>query len=124
MKICLPTVLLALVTAAFTISCSDSGNGEATDTQTVKTVVTEDATDEQPHPGEAPYQANCATCHDQVMYKAPSRFFVSTMGAKNILKAMNGGLMSQQAANISAQDRRAIAEYWMMNTLPATAWMM
>ncbi|MCH7507033.1 MAG: PQQ-binding-like beta-propeller repeat protein [Proteobacteria bacterium] len=111
MKICVPTVLLALLTAAFTISCSDSGNGEAPEAGTMETVVAEDVTAEQPHPGEAPYQANCAACHDQVMYKAPSRFFVSMMGAQNILKAMNGGLMSKQAANISAQDRRAIAEY-------------
>ena len=77
MKICLPTVLLALVTAAITVSRSDSGNGEATATQTVETVVAEDVTAEQPHPGEAPYQANCAACHDQVMYKAPSRLFLS-----------------------------------------------
>lgn len=111
MKICVPTVLLALLTAAFTISCSDSGNGEAPEAETMETVVAEDVTAEQPHPGEAPYLANCAACHDQVMYKAPSRFFVSMMGAQNILKAMNGGLMSQQAANLSAQDRRAIAEY-------------
>ena len=55
--------------------------------------------------------ANCAICHDQALYKAPSRLFVSMMGTKNILTAMNGGLMSSQAANISAQDRRAIAEY-------------
>ena len=45
MKICLPTVLLALLVTAFTVSCSDSGNGEATDTQTVETVVAEDVTD-------------------------------------------------------------------------------
>ena len=111
MKICVPTVLLALLAAAFTISCSDSGDGGAPETGTMETVVAEDVTAEQPHPGEAPYQANCAACHDQVMYKAPSRFFVSMMGAQNILQAMNGGLMSKQAATISAQDRRAIAEY-------------
>ncbi|MCH8227327.1 MAG: hypothetical protein IIC63_02805, partial [Proteobacteria bacterium] len=73
MKICVPTVLLALLTAAFTISCSDSGNGEAPEAGTMETVVAEDVTAEQPHPGEAPYLANCAACHDQVMYKAPSR---------------------------------------------------
>lgn len=105
MKICLHVVLPALLTAALTISCSDSGSGGASET------VAEDVTVEQPHPGEAPYQANCANCHDDVMYKAPSRLFVSMIGAQNILNAMNGGLMSEQAANISAQDRRAIAEY-------------
>ena len=66
---------------------------------------------QKPHPGEAPYQAYCASCHDQVMYKAPSRFFLGMMGAQNILNSMNGGIMSEQAAEISAGDRRAIAEY-------------
>ncbi|MEE8338921.1 MAG: PQQ-binding-like beta-propeller repeat protein [Xanthomonadales bacterium] len=99
------TVLLALLAAAWTISCSDSGSGGSSET------VAEDATVGQPHLGEAPYQANCANCHDEVMYKAPSRFFLSMVGAQNILNAMNSGLMSEQAANISAQDRRAIAEY-------------
>ncbi len=111
MKICVHTALFAIITVAFTLSCSDSGNGEAPDAGTMEAVVAEDVTAEQPHPGEAPYTANCAFCHDQVVYKAPSRLFVSMMGAQNILKAMNGGLMSEQAANISAQDRRAIAEY-------------
>jgi polyvinyl alcohol dehydrogenase (cytochrome) len=63
------------------------------------------------HPGEALYQANCAACHDEAMYKAPSRLFIGMMGSSNILHAMNEGLMSQQAADIDATGRRAIAEY-------------
>lgn len=63
------------------------------------------------HPGEALYLKHCAACHDQAMYKAPSRLFVSMMGAHNILQAMNGGLMAQQAAAIDEPGRRAIAEY-------------
>jgi len=45
------------------------------------------------------------------MYKAPSRFFVSMMGAQNILNSMNVGMMSEQATQLSAEDRRAVAEY-------------
>ena len=46
-----------------------------------------------------------------LMYKAPSRLFIGMTGAQNILDAINGGIMSEQAANISAEDRRAIAEF-------------
>jgi polyvinyl alcohol dehydrogenase (cytochrome) len=117
MKIRALTILLAILTAALTISCMDSGSGGAAETGTTADALaesaeaTEPAAADPPHPGEAPYQAHCANCHDQVMYKAPSRFFVSLMGAKNILDAMNDGLMSEQAANLSAGDRRAVAEY-------------
>ncbi len=61
--------------------------------------------------GETLYQTNCAACHDQALYKAPSRLFIGMMGAANILHSMNEGPMSQQAAGIDAAGRRAIAEY-------------
>ena len=121
MKICAHTVFLALLAVAFTVSCSDSGSGGTPEAGISETAMAEqaettepvaaDTAADPPHPGAAPYQANCANCHDEVMYKAPSRFFISLIGAQNILNAMNGGLMSVQAANISADDRRAIAEY-------------
>ena len=63
------------------------------------------------HPGEAAYMENCAGCHDQAVYKAPSRLFVSMMGAKNILAAMENGLMAEQASTLDAETRRAVAEY-------------
>jgi len=64
-----------------------------------------------PAPGEALYLAHCAQCHDQVLYKAPSRLFIGMLGPANILNALNGGLMSEQAAAIDADGRVAIAEY-------------
>ena len=63
------------------------------------------------HPGEAPYMENCATCHDQAMYKAPSRVFLGMMGPRNVLAALDNGLMSEQGASLDADTRKAIAEY-------------
>ncbi len=47
----------------------------------------------EPHPGEALYTANCANCHDEPFYKAPSRLFLSALGPKNILAVLNDGAM-------------------------------
>jgi len=66
---------------------------------------------EAPHPGEAVYMEKCASCHDQAMYKAPSRLFIGMMGPVNILTSMNEGVMKEQALTIDQDGRRAIAEY-------------
>lgn len=63
------------------------------------------------HPGEAPYKASCAACHDQPFYKAPSRLKISRLRPQAILRAMNEGVMQPQAANLSLSQREAIAEY-------------
>ena len=64
-----------------------------------------------PHPGESVYLDNCASCHDKAVYKTPSRLFISMMGARNVLSAMNGGLMAEQAAALDDVNRKAIAEF-------------
>jgi polyvinyl alcohol dehydrogenase (cytochrome) len=63
------------------------------------------------HPGEALYTENCASCHDQPFYKAPSRLFLSALGPKNILAVLNNGAMREQASALSSGDRLAVAEY-------------
>lgn len=63
------------------------------------------------HPGEAPYLERCAGCHDEVVYKAPSRLFLGMLGPRNVLASMQGGLMAEQAAGLDDETRRAIAEY-------------
>ena len=110
MKNCWQTLTIALLSSVLTISCSEHHSDQAAPSEVAATPVQSEP-EPSAHPGEAPYQAHCASCHDQVMYKAPSRFFVSMMGAQNILNSMNGGMMSEQAAPVSAEDRRAIAEY-------------
>lgn len=61
--------------------------------------------------GEQAYAANCAGCHDQAVYKAPSRLFLGMLGPENILHALNEGVMQEQAAALPESTRREIAEY-------------
>jgi polyvinyl alcohol dehydrogenase (cytochrome) len=68
-------------------------------------------TDTKPLVGESLYQARCASCHDQAFYKAPSRMFIGALGPKNILRVLNEGSMTAQAAGIDPTGRTAIAEY-------------
>jgi polyvinyl alcohol dehydrogenase (cytochrome) len=118
MKFNWKTALTVLMAITLTQSCSrtDEGDAElqATEQETAEVIAAPDLMEDSepaPHPGEAAYLANCASCHDQAVYKAPSRLFVSMMGPVNILNAMNGGLMAEQAASLSDDERRAVAEY-------------
>ncbi len=61
--------------------------------------------------GQALYEANCAACHDQPFYKAPSRGMIRGMGVKGILRAMNTGAMMAQASALDEVERVAVAEY-------------
>ena len=114
MKITWPVFTIALCAAVLALACSRTDEGQPsapTPDENAPATVAENAPQSQAHPGEAPYLAHCASCHDKVMYKAPSRLFLGMTGAQNILDSMNGGIMSEQAANIGAEDRRAIAEF-------------
>jgi len=101
----------ALLTALLIAGCNGGDTGDTSRQQASSAggETTEAAAAAQP--GEKLYLDHCASCHDQTRYKAPSRLFISMIGAKNILDAMNGGLMQEQAAAISPDGRRAIAEY-------------
>jgi len=65
----------------------------------------------QAHPGEAVYAAACAECHEGGVPKAPHKMFLQMMAADAILTAMNEGIMQMQAARLSPDERRAVAEY-------------
>ncbi|RMF99324.1 MAG: dehydrogenase [Gammaproteobacteria bacterium] len=64
----------------------------------------------QPHPGERPYLEHCASCHEGGVYKAPHRMFLAMMAPDAILASLDG-LMATQAAALSADEKRAVAEY-------------
>ncbi|MEE4174952.1 MAG: PQQ-binding-like beta-propeller repeat protein [Xanthomonadales bacterium] len=70
-----------------------------------------------PHPGQAPYEAKCAACHDKAVYKAPSRTFLAMLGARNVYAAMDEGLMRAQAAGLNDAQKQAVAEYLTGQTL-------
>lgn len=63
------------------------------------------------HPGKALFEANCAGCHNGGVPKAPQQVWLEMMAPDAILAALNGGIMSQQAAGLSGKQRREIAEY-------------
>ena len=76
---------------------------------------------EAAHPGQAPYEAKCAACHDQAVYKAPSRTFLAMLGARNVYAAMDEGLMRAQAAGLSDEQKQAVAEFLTGQTLSESA---
>ena len=59
---------------------------------------------------EALYKANCASCHDQPEGRTPPRAALKDRTPDAILAAMTTGSMSVNAINISAADKRRLAE--------------
>ena len=80
-------------------------------TESTPTEMVEAQPEPAAHPGQAPYLANCAECHDKVVYKAPNRQFIGMMAADAILASMNGGLMTTQAKELNTDQRRAVSEF-------------
>ena len=50
------------------------------------------------HPGKALFLENCAGCHNGGVPKAPQQVWLEMMAPDALLAAMNGGIMTQQAA--------------------------
>lgn len=70
-------------------------------------------------PGEAVYAASCAECHEGGVPKAPHKMFLQMMAADAILRSLDEGTMQKQAAGLSADQRRAVAEYLAGHSLDA-----
>lgn len=69
------------------------------------------AVDPETHPGRQLFQQNCAVCHEGGVAKAPARVWLEMLAPDAILAALDGGVMSQQAAHLSPPQREQIAEY-------------
>ena len=67
--------------------------------------------DIEKHPGKQLFFENCAGCHNGGVPKAPQQVWLEMMAPDAILASMNGGIMRQQAANLSSDERLQIAEY-------------
>ena len=65
----------------------------------------------QPLAGDALYADNCAACHEGGIPRAPHRDWLAKMAPDAVLDAMNRGTMQEEAAQLSAQQREAVAEY-------------
>jgi len=73
------------------------------------------------HPGESVYARACASCHQGGVPKAPHRMFLEMMPADNILASLDHGIMKMQAQSLSADERRAVAEYLSSQSLEQAA---
>lgn len=61
--------------------------------------------------GEAVYNGLCINCHEHGLNRAPQRFIMQFMTPESILKAMTDGVMRNQTAHLSLQDKEAVAQY-------------
>ncbi len=63
------------------------------------------------HPGAPLYEQNCATCHDTSVARAPARNLLQLLTPDAVINAMTSGVMRQQAASLSADERQQITDY-------------
>ncbi len=79
----------------------------------VSSVLTRDSI---PADGKKVFYVTCYSCHkDTAGYLAPGYSVLSSMTARAVLAALDNGKMRQQAASLSENERRAVAE-WLTNT--------
>ncbi|WP_223276148.1 outer membrane protein assembly factor BamB family protein [Sphingomonas daechungensis] len=110
---------VCLAAAALAIGLSACGKRSEADNQAGELVQSTDEfqsragkpIDIENHPGKDLFENNCAMCHNGTVPKAPNQVWLEMMAPDAILAAMNGGLMSKQAASLSSQERVQIAEY-------------
>ncbi|MBS0393786.1 MAG: PQQ-binding-like beta-propeller repeat protein, partial [Proteobacteria bacterium] len=75
--------------------------------------------DRENSPAAENYRTHCAKCHEAFVYKAPARTFIQMMAPDAIYTALTRGVMRQQAAGLTAAERRGIAEYLSRESLDA-----
>lgn len=106
----LPAVL-CLCLAALTHAAVPSGQ----DSSTLKDIRELDSrkldSDPEKWPGAAVYQQTCSHCHQGQVPKAPQKMFLQMMAPASILAALNTGMMKDQAASLTPEARRQVAEY-------------
>ena len=61
--------------------------------------------------GEALYAKHCKQCHGGTVAKAPPFTLLQIMSGSSVLRAMESGIMQQQAEGLAAHERRTVAEY-------------
>jgi mono/diheme cytochrome c family protein len=66
--------------------------------------------DPAPPLGQHVYESYCASCHGQKVARAPDAHMLKLMTADSVLKALNDGVMVEQAEPLHADERKAVAE--------------
>ena len=62
-------------------------------------------------PGAMAYEAICVDCHEGQVPKAPHRTMLELMSPEYVLRAMEDGVMQAEAEDLTAEQRRAVAEF-------------
>ena len=62
-------------------------------------------------PGAKLYAENCASCHDGGVAKAPHFQWLEMMSPASIVAALSGGVMAEQGAALSDDEKLRVAEY-------------
>ncbi|WP_299193983.1 PQQ-binding-like beta-propeller repeat protein [uncultured Erythrobacter sp.] len=62
-------------------------------------------------PGAKIYVENCASCHDGDVAKAPHFQWLEMMSPASVVAALNGGVMAEQGAMLSDDEKLRVAEY-------------
>ena len=62
-------------------------------------------------PGKLVYDKACASCHNGAVQKAPHRDMIGLMTPEAILAVLEKGVMQANAAMLSADERKQVAEY-------------
>lgn len=71
--------------------------------------------------GASLFQQHCLSCHGGKVAKAPPVSLLQIMSASSVLRALEHGVMQEQAAGLSADQRRLVAEYLTGAKLDQTA---
>ncbi len=61
--------------------------------------------------GAGVYEGSCSGCHAAGMNRAPQRFILAQMAPESIHRALTTGVMKEQAAALSDEERAAVAQY-------------
>jgi len=105
------------ITAALIVVACVAGGAGALAADEVATAdrpaapATAPAAERESGPGALAYRAKCAQCHDRAVYKAPAKSFLQLMAPDAVYAALSGGLMDTQAAGLTDQQRRQVADY-------------
>ncbi|MGI9228880.1 MAG: PQQ-binding-like beta-propeller repeat protein [Gammaproteobacteria bacterium] len=99
---------IALTLCLLSVSCSQSD--QAAD-ENVMAQMRGQKGGAEDHPGKILYQQNCAACHNHPVSRAPHISFLQMLPGDSILNSMNTGVMRQMSQNLSAEQRRQVAEY-------------
>jgi polyvinyl alcohol dehydrogenase (cytochrome) len=115
--------VLVLVTLGCSQPAPQSTPSAATTTPAATTVATPPTAGSAEHPGKAVYDRACASCHNNPeATRAPALDALRQMRFTNVNYALTEGKMKLQAASLSDEERKAVADFLTGTTQANDAW--